>query len=117
MITIGPFRLDCVAAACVATAIALASCTLHAQETDLERSRKRLEDIRRERDQLQEQQQRLQGQVHDVNDELNLIVPGGNILAGNVESLPSSVNVARTPCAAGVRKTFGCPAAADHKPR
>jgi septal ring factor EnvC (AmiA/AmiB activator) len=42
-----------------------------AQDTpDLERSRRRLEDIRRERDRLQNQQQRLQGQVHDVNDEL-----------------------------------------------
>src|SRR4051812_16934118 len=44
---------------------------LHAQDTDLERSRQRLEEIRRERDRLQEQQQRLQGQVHDVNDELS----------------------------------------------
>jgi septal ring factor EnvC (AmiA/AmiB activator) len=43
-----------------------------AQDTpELERSRKRLEEIRRERDRLQEQQQRLQGQVHDVNDELS----------------------------------------------
>jgi septal ring factor EnvC (AmiA/AmiB activator) len=44
---------------------------LHAQDTDLQRSRQRLEEIRRERDRLQEQQQRLQGQVHDVNDELS----------------------------------------------
>src|SRR4026209_568297 len=44
---------------------------LHAQDSDLERSRRRLEEIRRERDRLQEQQQRLQGQVHDVNDELS----------------------------------------------
>jgi len=54
----------------VVALLALAA-PLQAQQTDLERSRKRLEDIRRERDQLQEQQQRLQGQVHDVNDELN----------------------------------------------
>ncbi|MGH7536254.1 MAG: murein hydrolase activator EnvC family protein, partial [Gemmatimonadales bacterium] len=39
-------------------------------QDDLEESRRRLQDIRRERDQLQEQQLRLQGQVHDVNDEL-----------------------------------------------
>ena len=44
---------------------------LHAQDdTTLEGSRRRLEEIRRERDRLEEQQQRLQGQVHDVNDEL-----------------------------------------------
>ena len=43
-----------------------------AQDTpDLDQSRRRLEDIRRERDRLQQQQQRLQGQVHDVNDELS----------------------------------------------
>ena len=45
--------------------------SLHAQDTDLERSRRRLEEIRAERDRLQQQQQRLQGQVHDVNDELS----------------------------------------------
>ena len=42
-----------------------------AAQTDLEQSRKRLQEIRRERDRLQEQHQRLQGQVHDVNDELH----------------------------------------------
>ncbi len=41
--------------------------------TDMERSRRRLEEIRRERDRLQQQQERLQGQVHDVNDELQNI--------------------------------------------
>jgi murein hydrolase activator len=41
-----------------------------AAQQDLEESRRRLQEIRRERDRLQEQQQRLQGQVHDVNDEL-----------------------------------------------
>src|SRR5215207_6922761 len=41
-----------------------------AAQTDLDASRKRLEEIRNERDRLQQQQQRLQGQVHDVNDEL-----------------------------------------------
>jgi septal ring factor EnvC (AmiA/AmiB activator) len=45
--------------------------TVRAQGTDLESSRRRLEEIRRERDRLEEQQQRLQGQVHDVNDELS----------------------------------------------
>ena len=39
----------------------------------MERSRKRLEEIRRERDRLQQQQERLQGQVHDVNDELHIL--------------------------------------------
>jgi len=43
-----------------------------AQETpDLEDSRRRLELIRAERDRLEQQQRRLQGQVHDVNDELS----------------------------------------------
>ena len=42
---------------------------VHAQ-SDIEASRKRLEEIRRERDRLQQQQERLQGQVHDVRDEL-----------------------------------------------
>lgn len=45
--------------------------TAHAQETpDLENSRRRLEVIRAERDRLEQQRRRLQGQVHDVNDEL-----------------------------------------------
>ena len=38
-----------------------------AAQTDIEASRKRLEEIRRERDRLQQQQERLQGQVHDVH--------------------------------------------------
>src|SRR5215208_6819074 len=38
---------------------------------DLEESRRRLEAIRAERDRLEQQQRRLQGQVHDVNDELS----------------------------------------------
>jgi murein hydrolase activator len=40
-------------------------------QTDLEESKRRLEEIRAERDRLQRQQERLQGQVHDVNDELS----------------------------------------------
>jgi septal ring factor EnvC (AmiA/AmiB activator) len=40
------------------------------QSPDLEESRRRLEEIRAERDRLEEQRRRLQGQVHDVNDEL-----------------------------------------------
>jgi len=40
-------------------------------QTDLEDSRRRLEEIRAERDRLQRQRERLQGQVHDVNDELS----------------------------------------------
>ena len=44
----------------------------HAQQTpDLDESRRRLEEIRAERDRLEQQQRRLQGQVHDVNDELS----------------------------------------------
>jgi murein hydrolase activator len=50
---------------------ALSALPAHAQDSSIEASKRRLEEIRRERDQLQEQQQRLQGQVHDVNDELN----------------------------------------------
>src|SRR3954467_10124029 len=38
---------------------------------DLEDSRRRLEEIRAERDRLERQRERLQGQVHDVNDELS----------------------------------------------
>ncbi len=49
----------------------LASRPARAQDSSLESSRRRLEEIRRERDRLEEQQQRLQGQVHDVNDELS----------------------------------------------
>src|SRR4051812_39804165 len=41
-----------------------------AAQDDIAASRKRLEEIRRERDRLQQQQERLQGQVHDVRDEL-----------------------------------------------
>lgn len=57
----------------MALVLALVPATaLHAQaDTEVEQSRRRLEEIRRERDRLQEQQQLLQGQVHDVNDELN----------------------------------------------
>jgi septal ring factor EnvC (AmiA/AmiB activator) len=51
--------------------LALLPVTLPAQDTSLEASRHRLAEIRRERDRLEEQQQRLQGQVHDVNDELS----------------------------------------------
>ena len=40
-------------------------------QTDLEESKRRLEEIRAERDRLEQQQRRLQGQVHDVNDELS----------------------------------------------
>ncbi|HEY5941040.1 MAG TPA: peptidoglycan DD-metalloendopeptidase family protein [Gemmatimonadales bacterium] len=55
-----------------AVAILLLSMTpAQAQETpDLEDSKRRLEVIRAERDRLEQQQRRLQGQVHDVNDEL-----------------------------------------------
>src|SRR4026209_1485409 len=47
---------------------------LSAQQTvnkELEASQRRLEDIKAERDQLQQQRVRLQGTGHDVNDELS----------------------------------------------
>jgi murein hydrolase activator len=49
----------------------LLAAPLTAQDTSLEASRRRLQEIRRERDRLEQQQERLQGQVHDVNDELS----------------------------------------------
>jgi septal ring factor EnvC (AmiA/AmiB activator) len=56
----------------VFTVLSVLSTPLHAQsDTEVAQSRHRLEEIRRERDSLQEQQQRLVGQVHDVNDELS----------------------------------------------
>jgi septal ring factor EnvC (AmiA/AmiB activator) len=56
----------------VLSVLSVHSVPLHAQtDTEVAQSRRRLEEIRRERDSLQEQQQRLQGQVHDVNDELS----------------------------------------------
>ncbi|HET8650565.1 MAG TPA: peptidoglycan DD-metalloendopeptidase family protein [Gemmatimonadales bacterium] len=42
-------------------------------QRELEQSRKRLDEIRAERDRLVQQQQRLQGQVHSVSDELSNI--------------------------------------------
>ena len=62
----------CPAAPLGALAILLLSMApAHAQETpDLEDSKRRLEVIRAERDRLEQQRRRLQGQVHDVNDEL-----------------------------------------------
>jgi murein hydrolase activator len=39
-------------------------------QDDIDASRKRLQEIRAERDRLEQQQERLQGQVHDVRDEL-----------------------------------------------
>ncbi|HEY8196537.1 MAG TPA: peptidoglycan DD-metalloendopeptidase family protein [Gemmatimonadales bacterium] len=66
------FLPRCPAAPLGALAILLLSMTpAQAQETpDLEDSKRRLEVIRAERDRLEQQQRRLQGQVHDVNDEL-----------------------------------------------
>jgi septal ring factor EnvC (AmiA/AmiB activator) len=50
----------------------LSTTPAHAQDTpDLEDSKRRLEEIRSERDRLEQQRRRLQGQVHDVNDELS----------------------------------------------
>ena len=55
-------------------ALALAALPLAAQRPtspqDMEASRRRLEEIRAERDRLRQQQQQLQGEVHDVEDEL-----------------------------------------------
>ena len=41
-----------------------------AQQTELERSRRRIQEIRAEREELQRQQARLQGQLRDVTTEL-----------------------------------------------
>src|SRR5689334_8168148 len=50
----------------------LTTTPVHAQgSSDLEESRRRLEEIRAERDRLERQRERLQGQVHDVHDELS----------------------------------------------
>jgi septal ring factor EnvC (AmiA/AmiB activator) len=51
-------------------ALVLLPAPLTAQTDSIAASRRRLEEIRRERDRLQEQQQQLEGQVHDVHDEL-----------------------------------------------
>jgi len=59
------------AAIIAALLIAALPAYAHAQKNDVEESRQRLEKIRAERTRLQEQQQRLQGQVHDVGDELS----------------------------------------------
>ena len=57
---------------CALCVLCVSSVPLHAQtDTEVAQSRRRLEEIRRERDSLQQQQQQLQGQVHDVNDELS----------------------------------------------
>ena len=54
--------------------LALGHATVQAQQpSDIEQSRRRLEAIRQERDSLERQQERLQGQVHDVHDELNIL--------------------------------------------
>ena len=50
---------------CLLTAV-MTSGRLHAQNDSIQASRRRLEEIRAERDRLKLQQQRLQGQVHDV---------------------------------------------------
>ena len=71
-------RLACLAAAAAfaaesarpAAPVASAP-ALHAQAVDLGESRRRLEEIRAERERLQQQQRRLSGQVHDVEDELS----------------------------------------------
>ena len=56
----------------LAAVLTLLPIVAHGQQTpDLDESRRRLEEIRAERDRLEQQQRRLQGQVHDVNDELS----------------------------------------------
>jgi len=59
--------------AALGTTVALGLVSLpslaHAQD-NIAASRKRLQEIRAERDRLEQQQERLQGQVHDVRDEL-----------------------------------------------
>jgi murein hydrolase activator len=55
----------------IALALFVLPMATYAQQTpDLDESRRRLEEIRAERDRLELQRRRLQGQVHDVNDEL-----------------------------------------------
>jgi murein hydrolase activator len=63
----------CILTVCAVPAVfAVFAVPLSAQtDPEVAQSRRRLEEIRRERDSLQQQQQRLQGQVHDVNDELS----------------------------------------------
>jgi septal ring factor EnvC (AmiA/AmiB activator) len=51
--------------------LAAAPATPLAAQTDLDSSRRRLEEIRREREQLQRERERLQGQVHDLGEELD----------------------------------------------
>ena len=65
-----PAVLALLAGALLAPA-ALPSGRLAAQADSIQASRRRLEEIRAERDRLKLQQQRLQGQVHDVQDELS----------------------------------------------
>jgi septal ring factor EnvC (AmiA/AmiB activator) len=56
----------------IALALFVLPMATYAQQTpDLDASRRRLEEIRAERDRLELQRRRLQGQVHDVNDELS----------------------------------------------
>ena len=56
---------------CALATIAAILPNVASAQTDLEDSKRRLEEIRAERDRLEQQQRRLQGQVHDVNDELS----------------------------------------------
>jgi septal ring factor EnvC (AmiA/AmiB activator) len=51
--------------------IALVPAALPGQQSELERSRRRIEEIRAERERLQREQTRLQGQVQDVSTELD----------------------------------------------
>jgi septal ring factor EnvC (AmiA/AmiB activator) len=51
-------------------ALALLAAPLAAQQSDLEQSRRRIEEIRAERERLQRQQASLQGQIQDVSSEL-----------------------------------------------
>ncbi|HEX5963448.1 MAG TPA: peptidoglycan DD-metalloendopeptidase family protein [Gemmatimonadales bacterium] len=70
--SLAAFLPRCPAAPLTLVAVLSLRTPVHAQGTpDLEESKRRLEEIRAERDRLEQQQLRLQGQVHDVNDELN----------------------------------------------
>jgi len=70
--TIAAFLPRCPAAPlCALAIIAPIFPSAAGAQTDLEESKRRLEEIRAERDRLEQQQRRLQGQVHDVNDELS----------------------------------------------
>lgn len=68
---------------------------LHAQDTaktNLEESRRRLDQIRREREELRQQQDRLKGQVHDISDELGNLERQRNATSRLVGEIERQIN-------------------------